>query len=111
MGLARLSSDGNAATQSELTGAGAVLGMVDYMAPEQAVDTRHADARADIYSLGCTLYYLLSGKSAYEGETLMAKLLAHRETPIPSLGDNVPKPVQAVFRKMAARRSRTATRR
>lgn len=104
MGLARLSSDGNAATQSELTGAGAVLGTVDYMAPEQAVDTRHADARADIYSLGCTLYYLLSGKSAYEGETLMAKLLAHRETPIPSLGDNVPKPVQAVFRKMAAKR-------
>ena len=104
MGLARLSSDGNAATQSELTGAGAVLGTVDYMAPEQAVDTRHADARADIYSLGCTLYYLLSGKAAYEGETLMAKLLAHRETPIPSLGDNVPKPVQAVFRKMAAKR-------
>jgi serine/threonine protein kinase/WD40 repeat protein len=104
MGLARLSCDGNAATQAELTGTGAVLGTVDYMAPEQAVDTKHADARADIYSLGCTLYYLLSGKAAYEGDTLMAKLLAHREAPLPSLGDNVPEQVQAVFRKMAAKR-------
>ncbi len=103
MGLARLSADGNAATQAELTGIGAVMGTVDYMAPEQALSTKHADARADIYGLGCTLYYLFTGKHAYEGDTLMAKLLAHREAPIPSLRTDVPEQVQAVFTKMVAR--------
>ena len=44
--------------------------------PEQALSTKHADARADIYSLGCSLYYLLTGHAAYAGETLMAKLIA-----------------------------------
>jgi hypothetical protein len=103
MGLARLSSDGNAATQAELTGTGAALGTVDYMAPEQAVSTKHADARADIYGLGCSLHYLLTGKATYDGDTLMAKLLAHRETPIPSLGADVPEQVQAIFEKMVAK--------
>ena len=103
MGLARIESGGDAATKSELTGTGAVMGTVDYMAPEQALSTHHADARADIYSLGCTLYYLLTGRAAYDGETLMAKLLAHREQPIPELGAGVPEEIEAVFRKMVAK--------
>ena len=106
MGLARIASDGAAATQAELTGTGAVMGTVEYMAPEQALSTRNADARADIYSLGCTLYYLLAGKPPYDGETLMAKMLAHREQPIPSLGAvqaNIPQPLEAVFRAMVAK--------
>ncbi|MGA2035590.1 MAG: serine/threonine-protein kinase, partial [Thermoguttaceae bacterium] len=103
MGLARIEAPGNAAAQADLTGTGAVMGTVDYMAPEQALSTKHADARADIYSLGCSLHYLLTGKAAYDGDTLMARLLAHREAPIPSLGADVPEQVQAVFEKMVAK--------
>ena len=107
MGLARIESQGDAATQAELTGTGAVMGTVDYMAPEQAISTKGVDARADIYSLGCTLYYLLAGKATYDGETLMAKLIAHREAEIPSLSDvqeGVPDDVQAIFARMVAKK-------
>jgi serine/threonine protein kinase/Leucine-rich repeat (LRR) protein len=104
MGLARIDTGGDTATQAELTGTGAVLGTVDYMAPEQALSTKHVDARADIYSLGCSLYYLVTAHAAYDGDSLMAKLLAHREQPIPSLGDEVPEEVQAVFEKMVAKK-------
>ena len=104
MGLARFDTASNVATQAELTGSGAVMGTVDYMAPEQALSAKHADARADVYSLGCSLYYLLTGRAAYDGDSMMAKLLAHREQPTPSLGTEVPEEVQAVFQKMVAKK-------
>ena len=107
MGLARIDAGGDVATQAELTGTGTVMGTVDYMAPEQALSTKSADARADIYSLGCSLFYLLTGKATYDGETLMAKLLAHRESPIPVLRSVVPdvsEQVEAVFQKMVAKK-------
>jgi serine/threonine-protein kinase len=108
LGLARFSDAiGNTAKRSDLTQDGSVFGTVDFMSPEQAVNTKHADHRADIYSLGCTLYYLLAGRYMYGGETVMEKLLAHREDPLPRLRDlrpDVPEAVEAVFHKMTAKR-------
>ena len=108
MGLARIETTGDVATQAELTGTGAVMGTVDYMAPEQALSTKTADARADIYSLGCSLFYLLTGKATYDGETITAKLIAHQSHPIPELRPScgeAPAELEAVFQKMVAKKT------
>ncbi len=55
-----------------------VLGTADYLAPEQAIDSHRVDARADIYSLGCTLYFALSGHPPFTDGTLVQRLLAHQ---------------------------------
>ena len=71
------------------------------------MDTKAADARADIYALGCTLYYLLTGKATYDGDTLMKKLLAHREQAIPALRTSRPEvteQLEAVFTKLVAKK-------
>lgn len=107
MGLARLDGDvASHAAGEGLTQTGQVMGTVDYMAPEQAFDTSRADAKADVYGLGCTLYRLLTGRSLFTGDTLMQKLLAHREQPIPSLGTvrpEVPAALEALYRRMVAK--------
>jgi hypothetical protein len=108
LGLARIIDDAGAVqgAPAGLTQTGHILGTVDFMAPEQSLNTKYADQRSDIYSLGCTLYYLLAGKPMYDGETIMERLLAHRERPIPSLVSiraDVPQALDAVFRKMVAK--------
>ena len=106
MGLARIDEPSASPTDHELTSTGTVMGTVDYMAPEQAIDSKSVDGRADIYSLGCTLHFLLTGKPVFEGTSVTAKMLAHRDHAIPSLSSicpNVPKRLDAVFRKMVAK--------
>lgn len=104
MGLARI--QGITGPQAELTGTGIVMGTVDYMAPEQALSTKNADARSDVYSLGISLWYLLTARCLYDGDSMMAKLLAHREASIPSLPKNcnAPASLDAVFQKMVAKK-------
>ena len=62
-----------------------VLGTADYLAPEQAVDSHAVDERADIYSLGCTLYFSLTGRPPFTDGTLVQRLLAHQTKTPPSI--------------------------
>ena len=104
LGLARL--DHADFQHSELTGSGQVMGTVDYMSPEQAADTRSADARSDIYSLGCTFYRLLAGEVPYPRDSLVNTVLAHREAPIPRLGkrrEDVPPELDELCAAMMAK--------
>ena len=92
---------------SALTKDGKVVGTPDYMAPEQAVNSAKADVRADLYSLGCTFYHLLTGQAPFPGGTPMEKLLKHRmdhPRPIETLRPETPPHVIAVVRKLLAKR-------
>jgi serine/threonine protein kinase len=114
MGLARIGGQtvGDSNVSMHLTTTGQVMGTVDYMSPEQAEDTRLADARSDIYSLGCTLYRLLTAKSLFARDTVVKTILAHREAPLPDLGrdlrglidDRIVPEFDRVLKKMIAKR-------
>jgi formylglycine-generating enzyme required for sulfatase activity/tRNA A-37 threonylcarbamoyl transferase component Bud32 len=106
MGLAKIETDSNQEDISMLTGATAIMGTVDFMSPEQGFSSRDVDVRTDIYSLGATLFYLLTGKFMYAGNSAFAKLLAHRESPIPSLCTampGLPLELDNIFFKMVAK--------
>ncbi len=75
MGLAKLTDDETSLT---LANDENVLGTADYLAPEQALNSHSADARADIYSLGCTLYFLLCGRPPFPDGTISERLLKHQ---------------------------------
>lgn len=66
------------------------LGTCDYMAPEQAIDSLHVDARADVYGLGCTLFAILAARRVYNQPTAAAVIEAHRNQPVPKLADIIP---------------------
>jgi WD40 repeat protein len=95
--------EGIAAAGDGLTGAGMVCGTPEYIAPEQITDPHTADARADIYGLGCTLYHLLAGHAPFPEGTIMDKLAAQQTRepdPISGLADDL----AAVLAKMLAKR-------
>ena len=92
-----------AAALHQLTQMGTMMGTPDYIAPEQAANAHSADIRADIYSLGCTLFTLLAGKAPFADGSVLDKIKAHSQQeppPISQFRSDVPAEVEAILRKM-----------
>lgn len=107
LGLARLQSQGASGQVINLTVEGRMIGSPDYVAPEQGRDARSVDIRADIYSLGCTFYFLLTGQPPFPGTSFMAKMLQHcQEEPVPveKQQPGVPEALGNIIRKMMAKK-------
>ena len=104
MGLARVHQVG--AVNNDLTSTGVTLGTFDYISPEQARDPREADTRSDIYSLGCTLFYMLAGRPPFAEGTAVQKLLQHQDQVPPSLSQlrsEIPESVSQLIYRMLAK--------
>jgi serine/threonine-protein kinase len=105
MGLARLEDFADDATA--ISRDGTVMGTPDFMAPEQAKDSHNVDWRGDIYSLGCTFYYLLTAQVPFPGGSNIEKLLKHQmdtPRPIEQLRPDVPAKVRSILNGMLAKR-------
>ena len=103
MGLARSVDE---TLDSGVTRVGTTVGTVDYMAPEQARDSKAADIRSDIYSLGCTWYHMLTGFPPFPKGSITNKLYAHISNPRPdprNINPEVPEHVVKIVHKMMAR--------
>src|SRR5437763_10244113 len=107
LGLARVEVPSPGDDGGTLTAPGALMGTPDYMSPEQIDDPRSADARSDVYSMGCTLYHLLSGHAPFAGGHWTEKLRQHCEgkpIPVQKARSDVPAGVAAVLDRMMAKR-------
>jgi serine/threonine protein kinase len=108
LGLARMRGPGPDGEQlATVTQIGVFVGTPDFVAPEQAVNSRDVDIRADIYSLGCTFYFLLTGEPPFPGDSPMDKLIKHKlEEPIKleAARPDVPRAVVAIQRKLMAKK-------
>ena len=104
MGLARLQHVEPVGT--DLTASGVTLGTFDYISPEQARDPRNADIRSDIYSLGCTFYFMLNGRPPFPEGTVLQKLLQHHSDPPPDVRqfrEDLPEEANRIMQKMMAK--------
>jgi serine/threonine protein kinase len=91
---------------SVLTQTGKVMGTPDYIAPEQARDSHNVDIRADLYSMGCTLYFLLAGFPPFSGNTYLEKMVQHQTAeavPLETLRPEIPTTVGAIVRQLMAK--------
>jgi serine/threonine protein kinase len=107
LGLARLPAGVDGASSSTMTESGAVMGTPDFLAPEQARSSHDVDIRADLYSLGCTLYFLLTGEVPFPGGTFGEKIARHlmdEPEPVEQLRPDVPAALAAVVRKLMAKK-------
>ncbi|GIW83054.1 MAG: hypothetical protein KatS3mg105_4861 [Gemmatales bacterium] len=92
---------------SQLTHHGMVVGTPDYISPEQSLDSHQVDIRADLYSLGCTFYFLLTGKPPYGEYKLVQKLMMHQvgtPRPLEELRPGIPKPVTDIVSRLMAKK-------
>ncbi|MEW4561357.1 protein kinase [Bremerella sp. JC770] len=104
MGLARLHQVNS--QDSDLTASGMTLGTFDYISPEQARDPRSADVRSDLYSLGCTFFFMLTGRPPFPEGTVLQKLLSHsgEEPPDPrEFRPEVPDEVVHILSRLMAK--------
>lgn len=97
------------ADERELTRDGQTMGTPDYMSPEQLRDSRHVDARADIYSLGATLFKLLTGRAPFAGDshlTLASRVIAIASEDVPSITElrpDIPREIADLIHRMLVR--------
>jgi serine/threonine protein kinase len=107
LGLGRLQRTSDSQATNRFTPRGSMLiGTPDYLAPEQAIDFHAADARADVYGLGCTLFHLLTGQPPFAGGSMAEKLLKHQQATPPALEqfrNDIPVGLEAVLRAMLAK--------
>ncbi|MBL8796862.1 MAG: serine/threonine protein kinase, partial [Planctomycetia bacterium] len=107
MGLARLEMGSDATESSQtLTQRGVIIGTADFIAPEQAMNPHGADIRCDLYSLGCTFYFLLTGQVPFTGGTALEKLFRHRlepPKPVQELRPDVPDVVADIVQRLLAK--------
>jgi WD40 repeat protein/serine/threonine protein kinase len=104
-GLARLGEADD--DSSTLTQEGSVMGTLDYLAPEQARDSHTADIRSDLYSLGCTMYFMLTGQAPFPGGSALEKMYKHQfgeATPLVILRPETPSAVAHIVGKLMAKR-------
>ncbi len=110
LGLTRSEGLATDSAFNNLTGAGALIGTPDYMSPEQVDDCRSTDIRSDLYSLGCTFYFLLTGSAPFARfNAVVDKLYAqceHEPTPIGNLRSGVPEDILGIVQKLMAKRRR-----
>ena len=110
LGLARVTTDPSPYSDTStphVTRTGVFMGTVDFMAPEQAEDSHSVDHRADIYSLACSLYFLLTGRPPFEGGTVIKRLLAHQDQTPPSIRavrPDLPESLDSAYLAMMAKR-------